>query len=159
MNFPTIAAIVVLVLAFAGTYAMSIDFATGKAKADSGIINPPYAFVPGELISTLNAYFFVFVFSLLFFGYSAPIATGIEGAKYASMLSHGVIGIFDLIFIIPQLLGAYSAVLLGQGVVDDIEGKSIFENWNRALRFFLVGLGLMIFLFFVRSALTGSVLK
>jgi hypothetical protein len=159
MNFPTVAAIVILVLAFLGSYASSYDFSKSQVYEGSQPFVTPYYFVVNELTSAINAYFFVFIFSLLFFGYSAPIAMGIEGAKYGSLLAHGIMNVFDLIFIFPQLLGAYSAILLGQGVIDDIEGKTIFENWGRALKFFLIGLAITVFLFLVRFMVSGSIIK
>ncbi|MFH0971342.1 MAG: hypothetical protein V1835_02125, partial [Candidatus Micrarchaeota archaeon] len=88
---------------------------------------------------------------LLFFGYSSPIALGVEGAKYASLALSGAMPIYDYVFLIPEVLAAYSAVLLGRGVLDDFEGKSIFEHWSAALRVFMVGFALVVVLFLLRG--------
>ncbi|MFH0971502.1 MAG: hypothetical protein V1835_02945 [Candidatus Micrarchaeota archaeon] len=151
MNLSAVLGFAALILVFAGVYAFGYDFATGKAKATALDFKPPYYYMQGEFVSYINAFFFVFVFSLLFFGYSAPIALGVEGAKYASLTLGGAIPIYDYAFLIPEVLAAYSAVLLGRGVLDDFEGKSIFEHWSAALRVFTVGFALVVVLFLLRG--------
>ncbi len=151
MNISAILSIAVLAFVFIGYYALNYDF-SGEGK-EAPAFTPPYYFKSGEFVSYLNAFFFVFVFSLLFFGYSAPIALGIEGAKHASMLLQPNPVTFDLIFLVPQTLAAYSAIVLGQGVLEDIDGKSVFERWNRALKFFGIAFGMMIILIVVRVVL------
>ncbi|MBU1197861.1 hypothetical protein KJ765_05125 [Candidatus Micrarchaeota archaeon] len=114
--------------------------------------HPPYAFQAGDWVSTLNAFFFVFLFSMLFFGLSAPIAMGLEGAKFGSLLSTGTVHAYDYVFVIPQLLGAYAAILLGQGVLRDFGGKeTVFVNWGGAFKFFAAGLLLTVVLIALRS--------
>jgi hypothetical protein len=141
MNLPAILSGIIFVLAFGTVYSMGYDFQAGKARENANpIFNAPYYFVSGELISYLNAFFFVFIFSLLFFGYSAPIAMGIEGGKFAALFVSGLLKPYDFVFVIPEFFAAYSAILLGQGVLEDFEGKTVFEKWASALKFFVVGL-------------------
>jgi hypothetical protein len=150
MNLSAILSIVCLLATFGIIFGMNYDFTTNKAKADANVFNAPYYFVSGEFISYINAYLFVFVFSLLFFGLSAPIAFIIEGGKYASLLVHNQIVPFDFVFLLPELLVAYSAILLGRGVLDDFEGKTLFESWNASIKFFGISFGLLVLMFLIR---------
>ncbi|MEK6843157.1 MAG: hypothetical protein AABY04_01595 [Candidatus Micrarchaeota archaeon] len=136
MNIPVLLAFMVFFGVFAGNYFLNFDFEKGKAKEGAFTFTPPYYYAPNEWVSQVNAFFFVFLFSLLFFGYSAPIATGIEGAKYAAILLAGTGSFFDFAFIVPELLAVYSATLLGQGVLNDFEGQTVFEHWGKALKVF-----------------------
>lgn len=154
MNLSLIVAVVALLLSFGGFYAINYDFANGGAYEDAWDFVPPYYFIPGELVSSLNSFFFVFAFSLLFFGYSAPVALAIEGAKYGSLAVHGKLVALDLAFLFPEILAAYSAILLGQGVLSDFEGKdTVFVQWGSAIRFFALGFGLALGLYFARRFL------
>ncbi len=112
---------------------------------------PPYSFNPGEWVGPLNAFFFVFLFSLLFFGLSTPLALGTEGAKFGSMLSTGGPP-YDFVFIIPEILAAQSAVLLGQGVLRDFGSENtVFASWTAAAKYFAAGLALTLILVAARS--------
>ncbi|MFH1750150.1 MAG: hypothetical protein ABH863_00560 [Candidatus Micrarchaeota archaeon] len=142
MNFAFVAGLALFIVAFGGFYAINYDFASGSVREGAAFV-APYNYIAGSFTSHLNAYFFVFVFSLLFFGYSTPIALGLEGAKHASAMLHGA-NPFELVFIIPSLIGAYAAIVLGQGVLEDIEGNSVFEKWNAAVKFFAIGLALTV---------------
>ena len=153
MNFSFALGIVFLIVAFGAVYALNYDFSSGKAKEGATAFNAPYTFQPGEFTSYLNAFFFVFIFSLLFFGYSAPIALGIEGAKYASLYIAGALKPYDFIFLLPQLIGAYAAIVMGSGVLNDFEGNTVFEKWNRAIKFFAIGLVLVVALSLIRPFL------
>lgn len=153
MNLSAVLGIIALVLAFGATYALNYDFSAGKANPQFGGISPPFSFQPGDFISQLNAFFFVFIFSLLFFGYSAPIALAIEGARYASLLLKGTGYTFDMLFIFPEAIAAYSAIVLGQGVLNDVDGASVFEKWSGAVRYFVIAFALMVGLFVARMFL------
>ncbi len=150
MNLVFIASIIALVVTFGAVYALNLDYSEEK-PGSGAFVTQPYYYKSGELISYLNAFFFVFIFSLLFFGFSAPIALGIEAGGYASMLVKGTVNAFDLAFVLPEVLGAYSAILLGMAVMDDFEGRTVFERWGAALKFFVVGLAMVFALYFIRS--------
>lgn len=109
------------------------------------VFDPPYYFLKtNDLTSVVNAYFFVFFFTLLFFGTLAPIAWGIEGLKYGALISSFKIAWFDLLFIIPQILATYSAILLGISLNNDLQGKTnFFQHWNKAAMAFFAGLAAM----------------
>ncbi|MEK6954442.1 MAG: hypothetical protein AABX01_05510 [Candidatus Micrarchaeota archaeon] len=155
MNLVAILAIAALIFSFGGMHALNYDFSAGKAKVEIASFKAPYYFAPGDFTSYLNAYFFVFVFSLLFFGFSAPIALGIEGTKYASFAISGSLPAFDYVFLIPEMLAAYSAIVLGGGILNDIDGENVFEKWSAAVKFFVIGLVLMVALALIRPYLVG----
>lgn len=113
---------------------------------------PPYYYQTGDYWSYLNAFFFSVVFSLLFFGAGAPLAMGMEGAKYASLFYTGAMPAFDLLFLIPSLFGSVGAVTLSQGILADFRNQgSVFAYWPRALRYFDSALILLFILLAVRA--------
>lgn len=129
---------------FAFTFSFMAVWTVNSGPGEDLYLVPPYHYIPGDYWSYLNAFFFSVVFSLLFFGVSAPIAMAVEGAKYASLLSAGIMPPFDLAFAIPSLLGAIAAATLGQGIVADYRNKgSLFEYWAPALLYFNVALILL----------------
>ncbi|MFH1056333.1 MAG: hypothetical protein V1717_00855 [Candidatus Micrarchaeota archaeon] len=145
MNVFIVLGIVVFVAAFAGVYFMNVSSPQAYAFI------PPYHFVVGEAASLVNSFLFVLVVSAAFFGLAVPIALGIEGLKYGSMLSTQTMPAFDLLFAIPQLFAAYSASLLAQGVVDDYQGKgTVFMQWKDALKWFIAGVVALVILVLAR---------
>ena len=126
--------IAALIVAFAATYALEA-FAGVKIS-----FNPPYYYASGDAFGVVNAFAFAFVFSLLFFGYGAPIAMLIEGIKYGSFLANGSAGAIDAAFALPALLAGLAGVALGQGALREWRGTgSFFEDWGAATRFFAAG--------------------
>ncbi|MFH0713668.1 MAG: hypothetical protein V1722_03905, partial [Candidatus Micrarchaeota archaeon] len=116
------------------------------------------AFVPGELFSEINAFFFVLIVSLLLFGLGGVVAMPLEGLKYGSMLFAMFSGqvsnfhVFDLLFIIPQLLACVAATTLSSGLISDYRGKgNVFSYWNRAVKYFILGIVLLVVLLVVRQ--------
>ena len=142
MNLLFVLSVAFLVLGFAYVAASNYDFTAGEFKAEPSIaFRPPYYFEENSIASEFNAFFFVFLFSLLFFGLTAPVALAIEGAKYGTLISMPSPQTFDFAFAIPQVLAAYSAVLLGQAVLNDIGSeKSVFDAWGIALKYFAAGI-------------------
>ncbi len=124
----------VFVIAFAAVFAAQTAFgATIEFK-------PPYYYAPGDALGVVNSFFFVFFFSLLFFGYAAPIALAVEAVKYASYFSTGAVGVIDLLFAAPGILAALSAIRLGHGVLRDLRGEgSVFDEFSAAARLFIAG--------------------
>ena len=117
-------------------------------------ITPPYHYVPGEFLSELNAFFFVFIFSLLFFGITAPIALGIEGLKWGSLYSIKAITFYDLAFIVPQVIVSFSAIMLGQGIISDYEGKAALKQvLPTALTYFLAAIALFFAIYLLKPLL------
>jgi len=134
MNSFIILGIVVFAISFAGVYYVNYTAETPYS------FTPPYYFSIGDMMSQINAFLFVFIVSAAFFGLAVPIALGIEGLKYASLLSTASMPAFDLLFAIPQLFAAYSASLLGQGAVEDYQGRgSVFAYWSDSVKWFVVG--------------------
>lgn len=137
LNALAILSIAAFVFAFGGVWMTN----TGTVKQ---VYLPPYHYIPGDYWSYLNAFFFSTVFSFLMFGASAPLAMAMEGAKYASLFSTGAMAPFDLLFILPSLLGAIAAATLGQGVVADYRNEgSLFDYWAAALLYFNIALILL----------------
>ena len=129
-------------------------FAYNNFSTEKVVIKPPYFFTPGDAVSQVNSLAFVFFFSLLAFGLSATLALGIEAAKYSSLFSAGAIGGFDLLFILPSLLAAFAACELGQGILDDYEGKgSLFKKTRPALASLALSIVLLVALIFGRKYL------
>jgi hypothetical protein len=128
--------LMVFMAAFAGIFYLNYQ------PGEKINFKPPYHYVPGEPLSYANAFFFVFVFSLLMIpkiGSLAPIALGIEGTKYASLLSLGKMPVTDLLFVAPQVIAAYSAAVLAQGVVDDLDEKqSLTLSMQKAVKYLIV---------------------
>ena len=125
-----------------GLLAIATFFIAFSAAHYSGthVQAQPFHFVAGEPISYANAFSFAFLFSLLFFGFSAPIAMLLEGLRYAGIAAGTQW--YELLFALPELAAAYAAVLLGQGIVADLEGKgNVFTEWADAKKFFLVAVG------------------
>ncbi len=130
----TVLSVIVFVIAFAAVFAAQ---ATLGATLE---FKPPYYYAPENALSVINSFFFVFFFSLLFFGYAAPLALGVEAVKYASYFSSGAANAFDLIFAAPGILAALSAVHLGHGVLRDLRGEgSVFDEFSVAARLFIAG--------------------
>lgn len=113
---------------------------------------PLYFYNSGDFLSEANAFFFVFFFSLLFFGISAPLALGMEGLKYASLLTIGGTHPYDSVFILPQLIAAFSATIFGTGILRDYSGKgNLLEEVKKGSTYLAYAFGLMLFLFLLRS--------
>ena len=105
---------------------------------------PPYQFKAGDFASIANSYFFVFVTSLLFFGYAAPLALAVEGLKYGSLYSLNALPAFDLLFFFPQVLACRSAILVGESALEDFANRgSLYSNWRRAFKYFVASLLLL----------------
>lgn len=113
---------------------------------------PPYYFKTGDWISLFNAFSFVFVVSLLFFGMGAPIALGAEGLKYASLYSLSGMHWFDFSFILPEFIACFAAISLAQGVLSDYEGRESIKNYfHSSVKNLLLGLALLCFLIIARG--------
>ncbi len=139
--------LVAFVVCFAGVY-----YVNSTSASDQFEFVPPYYFETGEVFAIINSFLFVFIFSLLFFGYGAPIAMAVEGLKYGSLYSLKALPEFDLLFVVPQALACYSAVLLGKSALDDFGGKgSLFEAWRPAFKYFVVSAVLLGALLVVRG--------
>ncbi len=144
MNILFVLSVALLVLGFVFVAASNFDFEAGAFKAQpSAAFKPPYYFAENDVKSEFNAFFFVFLFSLLFFGLSAPVALAIEGLKYGTLISTASPTAFEFAFAIPGVLASYSAVLLGQAIMNDLGSeKSVFDAWSAALKYFAAGLAL-----------------
>ncbi|MEM4255040.1 MAG: hypothetical protein QXR53_01790 [Candidatus Norongarragalinales archaeon] len=142
--------IVVFVICFGGVLYLNSSNPEGKLF----VFTPPYNYVVGDTLSFFNSFLFVFILSAAFFGIAAPIALGMEGLKYASLLSAGLMPVYDVLFVIPSLLSAYSASLLGQGAIEDYQGKgSVFGHWQDAVKWFAVGTAILVILILARGYL------
>jgi len=148
MKLIAIFSVVVLVAAFAGVY----GYNTTQDQALDLV--PPYAFTPNDLVSELLVLAFVFSFSLLFFGYGAPVALGIEGLKFASLYTNGAVGPTYLLLMLPEVFLALSATYLGQGLLNDYQGKGIWHEYaQKSAIHFIVALVLWAAVFFGRPYL------
>ncbi len=156
MNLLFVISVAFLAVGFLYVAGANYDFQTGAFKTEpSTAVKPPYYFQENDVKSEFNGFFFVFLFSLLFFGLSAPIALAVEGAKYGTLISTQGVRAFDFAFAIPEVLAAYSAVLLGQAVMNDLGSeKNVFDAWSAALKFFAAGLALTALLVAARTFLS-----
>jgi len=157
MHINTVAALAL----FAFTAAFFAVWLTNQAAPaeQQFIFLPPYHYEADDYWSYLTAFFFATVFSLLFFGAGAPIAMAIEGAKYASLYSVGVMPAFDLAFAVPTLIAALAAATLGQGVIADYRNKgSLFDYWRTSVLYFNTALLLFFILLAIRATVTSVVL-
>ncbi|MFH1779769.1 MAG: hypothetical protein ABH803_01330 [Candidatus Micrarchaeota archaeon] len=143
-----------LILCFlALTVTFGSIFYWNTASTEDLFFEPPYYFIKGsDPLSVINAFFFVFLISLLFFGTIAPLAWAIEGLKYGSLLSIHRIASFDVLFIIPQFLATYSAILFGIALNNDLQSKeNFFNHWHKAILSLLAGLILLGVLIVLKS--------
>ncbi|HLD62333.1 MAG TPA: hypothetical protein VI875_00535 [Candidatus Norongarragalinales archaeon] len=151
MNISVFLGIVVFVACFGGVLYLNSSAGEGTKLF---FVTPPYNYAVGDALSYVNAFLFVFILSAAFFGIAAPLALGIEGLKYASLLSTGIMPVYDILFAIPQVFAAYSAALLGRGAIEDYQGKgSVFAHWKDSVKFFVVGAVSLVILIAVRSYL------
>ena len=156
MKSLTFFAVALFFLAFGGVY-----FYNANQLQNSNLVfkfQPLYAFAPGDVLSVFNAFFFVFIVSLLLFGLGGVVSMAHEGAKYGYLLSTisrpSGFHVFDLFFIVPQLMACIAATTLGAGLILDYRGKSsLFPYWNYALRYFGLGLFITIVLIGIRPFL------
>ncbi len=115
---------------------------------------PPYYYAPEDVFTPLNAFFFSFIFSLLFFGYGAPLAMLVEGLKFSSYYVNGIIGAVDLLFFIPNALAVLAAIRLGHAALQDLRGEgSVLDEWSNSVKYFAAGLGLLGVLFLAKRFL------
>lgn len=148
MKLIAVFSVVVLVAAFAGIYGYNT---TQPQTLD---LTPPYAFEPNDLVSELMVLAFVFAFSLLFFGFGAPLALGIEGLKFGSLYSSGAIGPSYLLLMIPEVFLALSATYLGQGLLNDYQGKGIWHEYaQKSAIHFIIALVIWAAVYFGRPYL------
>jgi len=139
MNKLFAASVAALLLSFAGVW-----YWNASNPASAVFFEPPYNYEIGDALSSFTAFAFSFVFSILFFGYSAPLAMLIEGAKFASLYTRGGLPWFDLLFVVPDLLACYSAILLGANAWEDFKGTgSLFKGWREAFKYFIVAAALL----------------
>lgn len=134
MDKTFLVALVALSACFAGVY-----FVNSSGAGEPVFIAPPYHSQVGDAGSFVASFAFVFLFSLLFFGYAAPVALAIEGLKYASLFTVRGLPWFDLLFILPEVLACYSAILLGHSALAEFTSSgSLFSSWRRAFKYFMV---------------------
>ncbi len=160
MKSLTFTAIVLFFVALAGVYVYNVGQAASGAQLFE--FKPFYSYAPGDALSTFNAFFFVFVASLLLFGLGAILSMLLEGMKYGYLLSVLFTGgpttfhVFDLLFVVPQIMACIAATTLGAGLILDYRGKSsLFPYWNYGVRYFLFALLITIVLLAVRPLLVS----
>ncbi len=116
-----------------------------QAPAQLLLLQPPYHYVPGDLLSEFTGFIFTFLFSLLFFGLSAPLAIAIEAAKQASFFSANKELTISALFSLPNIMASFAAVSLGAAAFEDIEGKKPLEYaLSEGFRTLLVAIALFL---------------
>lgn len=137
MNGVSLISLVVLMACFLGV----LVYNAGQSGVDRYYFSPPYYYKLGDGFAMAVAFSFVLTFSLLFFGLAAPAAMAVEGLKFGSFFSAGLIPAYDLILIIPQVLAMLAATTIGEGVMADWSGKStIFDYWAEGMKYAVGGL-------------------
>jgi|YelNatPaOPRAMG01_1025707.scaffolds.fasta_scaffold12660_2 Mn2+/Fe2+ NRAMP family transporter len=154
MNSLSFFSVIVFFACFAAVFFINSQAIQNNSNLFS--FTPPYA--ENGVIGVFNAFFFVFVFSLLFFGFTAPVAMGVQGLVLASKYSYFIAGLnknfsyWSFAFIIPQFFAVFAAVSLGEGVIKDYTGKgSVYEGWNEAIKFFSIGLAVLILMVLIQN--------
>ena len=159
MNALGVAGALAFVIGFAALFALNVDLQslnadsfTFSSNPQATVVLPPYYFKEGRPLSYATAFFFVFIGSILLFGFSAPLVMFLEGAKYGYMYSQGTLSYYDPFYIVPEMFAMYAAVLLGQGVLKDFEGKeNVFEQWDAAKKYFLFAVAGLVILLVARA--------
>ncbi|MFA6048568.1 MAG: hypothetical protein WC792_01300 [Candidatus Micrarchaeia archaeon] len=158
LNAFSVLALLALFAGFAGVFVVN---ATAQDDSQRAVVQAPFATAfgaPGAFseIGAINSFLFVLLFSLLFFGIAAPLALGFEGARYAALFSSGHLNFFDIAFLVPEVLAAVSATVIGKGIIDDYRGnKSVFESWDEAIRWLALGAAVLVVLLVLRPHLAG----
>ncbi len=152
--------VLALLAMFAGFGAVFLVNASAHDASQRIIVQAPFATAVGgagfSWQGAANSFLFVFLFSLLFFGFAAPLALGFEGARFGALFAAGHLNFFDLSFLVPEVLAAVSATILGKGIIDDYRGaKSVFESWDEAVKWLLLGLVVLLVLLALRPYLSG----
>lgn len=148
MKLVPVFSILVMVAVFAAVYGYNT---TQPEKIN---LKPPYAFTPDDITSELMALGFVFAFSLLFFGYAAPLALGIEGAKFGSLITSGAVHWTYLALTVPEMVVAISATYLGQGLLLDYQGQGLWQTYaKRSVILLIIALVLWVAAFYGRRFL------
>jgi hypothetical protein len=143
MNATSLVAFAVLLVAFFGVLAYN------AYSGQSVTYAPPYYFSIGDWLSYVNAFCFVFIFSMLFFGLGAPAAMAIEGVKYGVLYS--VVPIYDMLFMVPEILAMLAASRLGEGVMADWSGEgNVYGYWREGFEYIAAGIVLLALLIILR---------
>jgi hypothetical protein len=143
MNATSLIAFAALFLAFVGVFAYQ------SYSGQMVNYNPPYFFGIESWMGNVNAFSFVFIFSMLFFGMGAPAAMAMEGAKFASI--YPVVPFYDMLFIVPEVFAMLAAARLGEGVMADWSGEgNIYLHWREGIKFLAIGLAFLALLTFLR---------
>ncbi|HIH20367.1 TPA: hypothetical protein HA244_03810 [Candidatus Micrarchaeota archaeon] len=150
MNSFVILGILALMAAFGAVlYLNNNAEASGQPQLS---FSPPYHFKVGDTLSEVNAFLFVVILSAAFFGLASPIALGMEGLKYGSLFSTHAMPLYDLSFAVPQVLAAVAVSFVGQGAIEDYQGKgTVFTYWRSAVKWFAAGVVLLIVLIATRG--------
>ena len=146
MNGISLLSLLVLLLTLGGLLAYN------AVSSEKSYFAPPYFFSKGDDWSFISAFAFVFVFSTLFFGLSAPVAMAVEGLKFGSLLSAGQMPAYDLVFLVPEIFAMLAATGLGEAVMSDYSGKkSIYESWSANFSYLAVGVALLVAFILLRQ--------
>ena len=161
MKSLTLIAIALFIVSLTAVFFYDSNQLTHKQPAFQ--FKPLYAFAPGDAVSAFNAFFFVFIVSLLLFGMGSVVAMILEGLKYGYLLFSAFNGVavsgfhvFDLLFVIPQIMACVAATTLGAGLILDYRGKSsLFPYWNYAVRYFFFGIAVTGALLLIRPIMVS----
>ena len=152
MNGVSVLALIVFIVCFLGVLGNN-----AAAGADKYFFTPPYYYRLGDWLSQVVAFAFVLTFSLVFFGLGSPAAMAVEGLKFGSLFSAGLLKSFDLFFILPGVLAMLAASELGEGVMDDWSGKStIFNRCESGAKLALGGAACLAAVMLLRGFIYGS---
>ena len=136
------------------SYEIKFPYIYGDALAPAQEGQPTQFF---SLRGLLVSYAFVFAASLLFFGYGAAIALGFEAAKYAQLYIAQQIHAYELVFLLPEFLAAYAAVMLAGAALEEAKsGVNPLHNLGKAIALFTAGLILTVFAFFLRNFVAST---
>lgn len=108
-------------------------------------------FTVAHPLSLFSSVAFVFVCSLLFFGYAAPFAMAYEAARLSSLYAGGVRHPVDFLVIIPQFLAVAAALSFSSGVSAEFNHKGIlYQGWRRGMALIAASAIALIALIFLR---------
>ena len=93
----------------------------------------------------------------MFLGFGAAVAMGYQTLLFSTYFAEKSLHPYDLVFIIPEFIAAYAAVLVAGAVLTQEEGKgTATSKIPAAAGFFVLGLMVTVIAFYARSVVLGT---
>ncbi len=110
--------------------------------------SPYSSYLALDQISVVNVVAFLFLSSLIFFGYFSPVATAYLTALFIYAIYSGTLSFPELSVFIPGFVALYSGLVLSDGISKDFNHKGIvYSQLRRGLAIF--GISIILTILFV----------